>query len=109
MKKQLTYEIGEKPSLTNEVEILATIKFLHKAEATAKLYERHAKALKEYMLNQGLNDIILDGYHANIATGTARRTPNNVKLNEFLKAHNTDLENFKELGNPPKSLKIYRD
>ena len=109
MKKQITFEISEKPQFDNDLDILATVKFLHKLEQAVKLYNKHSKALKEYLLRNDITDFNLDGYHAHISTGTARRTVNNEKLQEFLKEQGTDIENFKELGNPPKSLEIYRD
>lgn len=109
MKKQITFEVAEKPQFDNDMDILSTVKFLHKLEKSVKLYNKHSKALKEYLLRNDITDFNLDGYHAHIATGTARRTVNNEKLQEFLKEQGTDIENFKELGNPPKSLEIYRD
>ena len=109
MKKQITFEISEKPQFDNDLDILATVKFLHKLEQAVKLYNKHSKALKEYLVRNDITDFNLDGYHAHISTGTARRTVNNEKLQEFLKEQGTDIENFKELGNPPKSLEIYRD
>ena len=109
MKKQVTFEISERPQFDNDMDILATVKFLHKLEQAVKLYNKHSKALKEYLLRNDITDFNLDGYHAHISTGTARRAVNNEKLQEFLKEQGTDIENFKELGNPPKSLEIYRD
>ena len=109
MKKQITFEISEKPQLDNDLDILATVKFLHKLEQAVKLYNKHSKALKEYLLRNDITDFNLDGYHAHISTGTARRTVDNEKLQEFLKEQGTDIEQFKFLGNPPKSLEIYRD
>ena len=109
MKKQVTFEISEKPQFDNDMDILATVKFLHKLEQAVKLYNKHSKALKEYLLRNDITDFNLDGYHAHISTGTARRAVNNAKLQEFLKEQGTDIENFKELGNPPRSLEIYRD
>ena len=109
MKKQITFEVAEKPQFDNDMDILATVKFLHKLEQAVKLYNKHSKALKEYLVRNDITDFNLDGYHAHISTGTARRTVNNEKLQEFLKEQGTDIENFKELGNPPKSLEIYRD
>ena len=109
MKKQITFEISEKPQFDNDLDILATVKFLHKLEQAVKLYNKHSKALKEYLVRNDITDFNLDGYHAHISIGTARRTVNNEKLQEFLKEQGTDIENFKELGNPPKSLEIYRD
>ena len=109
MKKQITFEISEKPQFDNDLDILATVKFLHKLEQAVKLYNKHSKTLKEYLLRNDITDFNLDGYHAHISTGTARRTVNNEKLQEFLKEQGTDIEQFKELGNPPKSLEIYRD
>ena len=109
MKKQITYEISEKPQFDNDLDILSTVKFLHKLEQAVKLYNKHSKALKEYLVRNDITDFNLDGYHAHISTGTARRTVNNEKLQEFLKEQGTDIEQFKELGNPPKSLEIYRD
>ena len=109
MKKQITFEVAEKPQFDNDLDILATVKFLHKLEQAVKLYNKHSKALKEYLVRNDITDFNLDGYHAHISTGTARRTVNNEKLQEFLKEQGTDIENFKELGNPPKSLEIYRD
>lgn len=109
MKKQITFEISEKPQFDNDMDILATVKFLHKLEQAVKLYNKHSKALKEYMVRNDITDFKLDGYNAHISTGTPRRTVNNEKLQEFLKEQGTDIENFKELGNPPKSLEIYRD
>lgn len=109
MKKQITFEISERPSFDNDMDILTTVKFLHKLEQAVKLYNKHSKALKEYLVRNDITDFNLDGYHAHISTGTARRTVNNEKLQEFLKEQGTDIENFKELGNPPKSLEIYRD
>ena len=109
MKKQITFEVAEKPQFDNDLDILATVKFLHKLEQAVKLYNKHSKALKEYLLRNDITDFNLDGYHAHISTGTARRTVNNEKLQEFLKEQGTDIEKFKELGNPPKSLEIYRD
>ena len=109
MKKQITFEISEKPQFDNDMDILATVKFLHKLEQAVKLYNKHSKALKEYLVRNDITDFNLDGYHAHISTGTARRAVNNAKLQEFLKEQGTDIENFKELGNPPKSLEIYRD
>ena len=109
MKKQVTFEISEKPQFDNDMDILATVKFLHKLEQAVKLYNKHSKALKEYLIRNDITDFNLDGYRAHISTGTPRRTVNNEKLQEFLKEQGTDIENFKELGNPPKSLEIYRD
>lgn len=109
MKKQITFEVAEKPQFDNDLDILSTVKFLHKLEQAVKLYNKHSKALKEYLVRNDIADFNLDGYHAHISTGTARRTVNNEKLQEFLKEQGTDIENFKELGNPPKSLEIYRD
>ena len=109
MKKQITFEISEKPQFDNDLDILSTVKFLHKLEQAVKLYNKHSKALKEYLVRNDITDFNLDGYHAHISTGTARRAVNNEKLQEFLKEQGTDIENFKELGNPPKSLEIYRD
>ena len=109
MKKQITFEISEKPQFDNDMDILSTVKFLHKLEQAVKLYNKHSKALKEYLVRNDITDFNLDGYHAHISTGTPRRTVNNEKLQEFLKEQGTDIENFKELGNPPKSLEIYRD
>ena len=109
MKKQITFEISEKPQFDNDMDILATVKFLHKLEQAVKLYNKHSKALKEYLVRNDITDFNLDGYHAHISTGTARRTVNNEKLQKCLKEQGTDIENFKELGNPPKSLEIYRD
>ena len=109
MKKQVTFEISEKPQFDNDLDILSTVKFLHKLEQAVKLYNKHSKALKEYLVRNDITDFNLDGYHAHISTGTARRAVNNEKLQEFLKEQGTDIENFKELGNPPKSLEIYRD
>ena len=109
MKKQITFEVAEKPQFDNDMDILATVKFLHKLEQAVKLYNKHSKALKEYLLRNDITDFNLDGYHAHISTGTARRTVDNEKLQEFLKEQGTDIEQFKFLGNPPKSLEIYRD
>ena len=109
MKKQITFEISEKPQFDNDLDILATVKFLHKLEQAVKLYNKHSKALKEYLVRNDITDFNLDGYHAHISTGTARRAVNNEKLQEFLKEQGTDIAQFKELGNPPKSLEIYRD
>ena len=109
MKKQITFEVAEKPQFDNDMDILSTVKFLHKLEQAVKLYNKHSKALKEYLLRNDITDFNLDGYHAHISTGTARRAVNNEKLQEFLKEQGTDIENFKELGNPPRSLEIYRD
>ena len=109
MKKQITFEVAEKPQFDNDLDILATVKFLHKLEQAVKLYNKHSKALKEYLVRNDITDFNLDGYHAHISTGTARRTVNNEKLQEFLKEQGTDIEQFKFLGNPPKSLEIYRD
>ena len=109
MKKQITFEVAEKPQFDNDLDILSTVKFLHKLEQAVKLYNKHSKALKEYLVRNDITDFNLDGYHAHISTGTARRTINNEKLKKFLKEQGTDIENFKELGNPPKSLEIYRD
>ena len=109
MKKQITFEVAEKPQFDNDLDILSTVKFLHKLEQAVKLYNKHSKALKEYLVRNDITDFNLDGYHAHISTGTARRTVNNEKLQEFLKEQGTDIEQFKELGNPPKSLEIYRD
>ena len=109
MKKQITFEISERPQFDNDMDILATVKFLHKLEQAVKLYNKHSKALKEYLVRNDITDFNLDGYHAHISTGTPRRTVNNEKLQEFLKEQGTDIETFKELGNPPKSLEIYRD
>ena len=99
MKKQITFEISEKPQFDNDMDILATVKFLHKLEQAVKLYNKHSKALKEYLVRNDITDFNLDGYHAHISTGTARRAVNNEKLQEFLKEQGTDIENFKELGN----------
>ena len=109
MKKQITFEVAEKPQFDNDLDILSTVKFLHKLAQAVKLYNKHSKALKEYLVRNDITDFNLDGYHAHISTGTARRAVNNEKLQEFLKEQGTDIENFKELGNPPKSLEIYRD
>ena len=109
MKKQITFEVAEKPQFDNDLDILSTVKFLHKLEQAVKLYNKHSKALKEYLVRNDITDFNLDGYHAHISTGTARRAVNNEKLQEFLKEQGTDIENFKELGNPPRSLEIYRD
>ena len=109
MKKQITFEVAEKPQFDNDMDILSTVKFLHKLEQAVKLYNKHSKALKEYLVRNDITDFNLDGYHAHISTGTARRTVDNEKLQEFLKEQGTDIEQFKFLGNPPKSLEIYRD
>ena len=109
MKKQITFEVAEKPQFDNDLDILSTVKFLHKLEQAVKLYNKHSKALKEYLVRNDITDFNLDGYHAHISTGTARRTVDNEKLQEFLKEQGTDIEQFKFLGNPPKSLEIYRD
>ena len=109
MKKQITFEVAEKPQFDNDLDILSTVKFLHKLEQAVKLYNKHSKALKEYLVRNDITDFNLDGYHAHISTGTARRAVNNEKLQEFLKEQGTDIEQFKFLGNPPKSLEIYRD
>lgn len=109
MKKQITYEISEKPAFDNDLDVLSTIKFLHKLEGAVKLYNKHSKALKEYMVRNNLTDFKLEGYNAHISTGTARRTVDNEQLQQFLKEQGTNIENFKVLGNPPKSLEIYRD
>ena len=109
MKKQITFEVAEKPQFDNDMDILSTVKFLHKLEQAVKLYNKHSKALKEYLVRNDITDFNLDGYHAHISTGTARRAVNNAKLQEFLQEQGTDIENFKELGNPPRSLEIYRD
>lgn len=109
MKKQITFEISEKPQFDNDMDILATVKFLHKLEQAVKLYNKHSKALKEYLVRNDITDFNLDGYHAHISTGTARRTVDNDLLNNFLQSKGADIEQFKFLGNPPKSLEIYRD
>ena len=49
MKKQVTYEISEKPAFDNELDLKQTMQFLVKVEETVKLYNKHQKALKEYI------------------------------------------------------------
>ena len=88
---------------------MATVKFLHKLGQAVKLYHKHSKALKEYMVRNDITDFKLEGYNAHISTGTARRTVDNDLLNDFLQSKGADIEQFKFLGNPPKSLEIYRD
>lgn len=109
MKKQLTYEISEKPAFDNDMDIKNTIQFLLKAEQTVKLYNKHQKALKDYMLKNNKVDISIDGYNAHISTGTARMTLDNDLLATFLSKQNKTVDDFKTLGNPPKSLELYRD
>lgn len=109
MKKQITFEISERPQFDNDMDILATVKFLHKLEQAVKLYNKHSKALKEYMVRNDITDFKLEGYNAHISTGTARRTVDNDLLQHFLQSKGSDIEQFKFLGNPPKSLEIYRD
>lgn len=109
MKKQLTYEISEKPAFDNDMDIKNTIQFLLKAEQTVKLYNKHQKALKDYMIKQNKVDISIDGYNAHISTGTARMTLDNDLLATFLSKQNKTVDDFKTLGNPPKSLELYRD
>lgn len=109
MKKQLTYEISEKPAFDNDIDIKNTIQFLLKAEQTVKLYNKHQKALKDYMIKQNKVDISIDGYNAHISTGTARMTLDNDLLATFLSKQNKTVDDFKTLGNPPKSLELYRD
>lgn len=109
MKKQLTYEIGEKPQFDNELDIRQTIAFLLKAEETVKLYNKHSKALKEYMVSNDKVDLIVDDYHAHISTGTPRKTLDNGLLETFVSKYGKKLDDFKTLGNPPKSLELYRD
>lgn len=109
MKKQLTYEVGEKPTFENEVELRQTLTFLVKAAETVKLYNKHSKALKEFMLANDKTDVVVDDYHAHISTGTARKSLNSQLIEDFLKSQNLTIEDFKTLGNPPKSLEVYRD
>lgn len=109
MKKQLTYEVSEKPSFENDLDIKQTIAFLLKAEQTVKLYNKHQKALKDFMIKQNKVDISIDGYNAHISTGTARMTLDQEMLGVFLEKQGKTVDDFKVLGNPPKSLELYRD
>lgn len=109
MKKQITFEIGEKPSFENEVEIKQELQFLMKLEQAVKLYNKHQKALKDYMVKNNKTDISVDGYNAHISTGTARMTLDSEILEIFLNKYNKTVDDFKTLGNPPKSLELYRD
>ena len=109
MKKQITFEIGDKPSFDNELDILQTLKFIDKVEETVKLYNKHTKALKDYMVKNDLTDLKAGEFNAHISTGTARKTDDNEKLDAFLKSVGRDRDEFKKLGNPPKSLEVYRD
>lgn len=109
MKKQLTYEVSEKPSFDNDMDIKQTIQFLLKAEQTVKLYNKHSKALKEFMVKNNKTDLNIEGYIAHISTGTARMTLDQEMLGVFLEKQGKTVDDFKVLGNPPKSLELYRD
>ena len=109
MKKQLTYDVSEKPKFENDFDLKQTIAFLLKAEQTVKLYNRHQKALKEYMVKNNKVDLEVEGYHAHISEGTARMALNQELLAEYLETTDKTVDDFKTLGNPPKSLELYRD
>lgn len=109
MKKQLTYEISEKPQFDNDMDIKQTIAFLLKAEQTVKLYNKHSKALKDYMVKNNKIDLSVEGYNAHISTGTARMNLDQELVETFVSKYGKKLDDFKTLGNPPKSLELYRD
>lgn len=109
MKKQITFEIGEKPQFDNALDIEQTLKFLSKVEETVKLYNKHSKALKDYMVKNDITDLKGGEFNAHISTGTARKCLNQELLTAFVKQYGKKLDDFKTLGNPPKSLEIYRD
>ena len=109
MKKQITFEVAEKPSFDNELDIKQTLTFLSKLEGAVKLYNKHQKALKEYMVKNDLVDLKAGEYNAHISTGTARMNLDSALVEAFVQRYNKSLDDFKTLGNPPKSLEIYRD
>jgi hypothetical protein len=109
MKKQITFEIGEKPQFDNALDIEQTLKFLSKVEETVKLYNKHSKALKDYMVKNDITDLKGGEFNAHISTGTARMNLNQELVETFVKQYGKKLDDFKTLGNPPKSLEIYRD
>lgn len=109
MKKQITYEIGEKPQFDNALDIEQTLKFLSKVEETVQLYNRHSKALKDYMVKNDITNLKGGEFNAHIDTGTPRMNLNQELVETFVKQYGKKLDDFKTLGNPPKSLKIYRD
>lgn len=109
MKRQLTYDVAEKPAFDNDFDIKSTIAFLLKAEQTVKLYNKHQKALKDYMVKNNKVDLVVEDYHAHISEGTARMSLNQELLAEYLETVDKTVDDFKTLGNPPKSLELYRD
>jgi hypothetical protein len=108
-KRQLTFEVSDKPQFGNQVEIRQALVFLNKLESTVKLYNKYSKALKDHMVKQGLTDIVVDDYHAHISEGTARCTLNSQLIEEFVKGYGKTIDDFKTIGTVPKSLEIYRD
>lgn len=108
MKKQVTYEISEKPAFDNELDLKQTMQFLVKVEETVKLYNKHQKALKDYMVKNNLVDLQAGEYNAHISEGTPRCSISNALVEEYCKANNLNINNFKVVGNPPKSMEIYR-
>lgn len=108
MKKQLTYEIGEKPTFDNEFDIKQTMQFLIKAEETVKLWNKHQKALKEYMVKNNLIDLQAGEFVAHISEGTPRYSISSSLVEEYCDQNNLDIDTFKMLGNPPKSMEVYR-
>ena len=108
MKKQLTYEVGEKPTFDNEFDIKQTMQFLIKAEETVKLYNKHQKALKEYMVKNNLIDLQAGEFVAHISEGTPRYSISSSLVEEYCDQNNLDIDTFKMLGNPPKSMEVYR-
>jgi hypothetical protein len=108
-KRQLTFEVSDKPQFGNQVEIRQALVFLNKLSEVVKLYNKYNKALKDHMVKQGLTDIVVDDYHAHISEGTARLTLNSQLIEDFIKGYGKTLDDFKTLGAVPKSLEIYRD
>lgn len=108
MKKQLTYEISEKPAFDSEFDIKQTMQFLIKAEETVKLYNKHQKALKEYMVKNNLIDLQAGEFVAHISEGTPRSSVSSSLVEEYCNENNIDINTFKVLGNPPKSMEVYR-
>ena len=108
MKKQVTYEVAEKPQFTNEFDLKQTMQFLLKVEETVKLYNKHQKALKEYMVKNNIVDLQAGEFMAHISEGTPRYSISNALVEEYCNENNLDIDTFKVVGNPPKSMEIYR-
>lgn len=109
MKKTITFEVSEKPTFNNEVELKQALKFIDKVEETVKLYNKYTKALKDYMVKNELVDLVAGEFHAHLSEGTARKTLDNALLEAFIGRYDKTLDDFKTLGNPPRSLEVYRD